>query len=702
MRVTTNMLFNTQLGHIQRYNTNLQQAYEEASSGLRLHRPSDDPTGTQRVLKVRDALASIEQFQGQRVVSNSLLQGTESAIQGVETLVLSAKSLTLRALNDTLNPQQRQSIAAEISGQFDSLLHLSNTEVGGHYLFAGQAYTQPPFSATATVAGSARQGTPTAPLALLGSNDLVINGVSIRPTQAADDPLSTADAAASARAIAAAINAATPSTGVQATAAQTTRALTVQHFGDVSGNAFSINGVAITGTITDAASLVAAVNTAQIPGVIASSSGANNLTLTAPDGRNLVLATDGSAATGLRLLEFDPGGGTALSETTAGGVTLSAPKTLTIGGLAPDKAGVQAGTVNLTAQFHGDNRALHHAIAVGHTLPINVTASQFLLSDLQPTLNRSTTLASLRQGQGIQPGSIAVTDRAGQTAQVDLSTAVTVGDVIDAISNQAGINVTATFDSANAGLTITDNNGNPSGNIIITEVAGGSTARDLGLAAKRPDRIVGTPLTPQLTAATPLSLLYGGRGVHLGTIHVTNGARTADVDLSTAQTIGEVITAIEGSNTGVRVTVNTPGNALDVRSTDPSTVAVVNEVGDGHSAAALGIQGGHDIFKTFNLLQEALQKNDTLALRALATSLDEDQRHLSTVQASIGVHTNIVSTADTSQADFALHLTTLLSDTQDSDTVEVFTRVTRLNVGLQAALATTARILQPTLLDFLR
>jgi flagellar hook-associated protein 3 FlgL len=61
-----------------------------------------------------------------------------------------------------------------------------------------------------------------------------------------------------------------------------------------------------------------------------------------------------------------------------------------------------------------------------------------------------------------------------------------------------------------------------------------------------------------------------------------------------------------------------------------------------------------------------------------------------------------VTATEETQADFALNATSLLSATEDSDIVEVFTRLSQLNVGLQAALATSARILQSTLLDFLR
>lgn len=701
MRITANLLFNTTLAHIQQHNARLLQTSEEASSGLRLQRPSDDPAGTRRVLDLRHTLASLDQFKSQHVVVNSLLDGTDTALQDTGTLLLSAKGLALRAASDTVSAEQRSDIAHEVGGLFAQAISLGNSVVHGRYLFAGQANDQPPFSVHATLASTVRRVTPSGTLTPLGVDDLTINGLSLRATQAADDPLSTVDAAASARAVAAAINAATPSTGVQATAANTTRALTVLSFGDLAGSALTVNGVPVTGTITNATSLVAAVNAAQIPGVFASSTAPNNLTLTAPDGRNIVLATDGSAASGLNFLDFNPSGGVAVSETTTGIVTLSSNTAFTLGGLQPGNAGFSAGPVHLTARFRGDNHDVTQAIGVGQTLPVNVQAAQFLVADLQPAIDRSTSLASLRQGQGIQPGSIAITDRAGNTATVDLSQAVTIGEVIDAIAAAPGLQVTATFNDAHSGLRIVDNNAAPVRNLTITDVNGGTTARDLGIAADRPGQIAGTPLAPQLTSATPLNLLYGGRGVTLGTIHITNGAQETDVDLAAAHTIGDVLEAINSSTAGVQATFTTNGTALAVRSTNPATVAVVTETGSGQSAAALGL-GGRYALTTLSLLQEALQKNDTYAVRALETALDEGTRHITALRVDVGVRTNRVTATEATQADFALNATSLLSATEDSDIVEVFTRLSQLNVGLQAALATSARILQSTLLDFLR
>jgi len=176
MRITTNLLFNTTLAHIQQQNARLLQTSDEASSGLRLQRPSDDPAGTRRVLDLRNTLSSLAQFKSQRVVVNSLLGGTDTALQDTETLLLSAKGLALRAASDTVGPEQRSEIAHEVGGLFAQAISLGNSAVNGRYLFAGQANAQPPFSVQATLASTVRRVTPSGTLTPLGADDLTING----------------------------------------------------------------------------------------------------------------------------------------------------------------------------------------------------------------------------------------------------------------------------------------------------------------------------------------------------------------------------------------------------------------------------------------------------------------------------------------------------------------------------------------------
>ena len=58
-------------------------------------------------------------------------------------------------------------------------------------------------------------------------------------------------------------------------------------------------------------------------------------------------------------------------------------------------------------------------------------------------VTRPTELSTLNGGQGVRRGSITITDRSGATANVDLSGAVTMEDVLTAINSNLAINVRA-------------------------------------------------------------------------------------------------------------------------------------------------------------------------------------------------------------------------------------------------------------------
>lgn len=700
MRVTNTLLFNTALFNIQRQQERLFVTQEEATTGKKLRRPSDDVSDTRRVLSGRDTLAALQQFKRNRNTLTTLLQSTDSALGDTENILTRAKELAIQGANDTLSTENRVFIAKEVAQLFSQLVQTGNSDVSGRHLFAGRRTSQVPFAALIATETTPRGLAASGSLTVLGSGALTLNGVAIRPPQAGDDTLSTSDNAASAVALAAAINAA-ETTGVRAEAS-TSLSLTVTAFGNLSAGEFTINGQGVTGTITDAASLAAAVNAAGIPGVYAITSGANNLTLLAEDGRNLQLQTAGGVA-GLNFTEFDLSGA-ALDRTVTGTVRLFAQSAFTIAGSNPGSVGLQAGEVTQIdgAQYFGDGQGVELGLGVGQTLPASTLGSGFLVAELGANIDAATPLAVLNRGQGVATGSITITDRAGQTATVNLATATTVGDILSAISGAAGVNVTATISAAGDGMVITDDNATPTQHLTIAEVGTGTTAHDLGLAAARPGDIVGLPLQPRLLSSTPLALLYNGQGLARGTIHVANGGAEADVDLSSAQTIGDVIAAINGSNTNVTARLNVTGTALEVRSNDPRTVAVVTDIHDGSTAAKLGIQGPNDTLKTLGLLTEALHRNDQPAITRLLQHIEAGADRVAALRADVGARLNRVELTERNHEELELTVTGLLSQAENADIVEVFTRLASLTTAFQATLAATARTVQPTLQAFLQ
>ncbi len=168
---------------------------------------------------------------------------------------------------------------------------------------------------------------------VLNTGDLVLNGVSIRASNAADDTFSDTRAgssqkAASGIAIAAAINASSADTGVTATAAPTQIDATATTVIGISGTAtLVINGVSmdIALAATDSAQQtrenVAAVinNNSGATGVTAVDNGRGGLSLTAADGRNVSVWFDSDQAASAA--NFGLGGATVAGTGTAYVVT---------------------------------------------------------------------------------------------------------------------------------------------------------------------------------------------------------------------------------------------------------------------------------------------------------------------------------------------------------------------------------------------
>lgn len=177
-------------------------------------------------------------------------------------------------------------------------------------------------------------------------------------------------------------------------------------------------------------------------------------------------------------------------------------------------------------------------------------------------------LKSLKGGAGLTLGSISITDRSGQQKNVDLSGAKTVADIIDTINSTGGLKVKAGLNAAGNGLQIQDASGG-TGNLVIGEVAGGTTAATLGLVgtfdASTPVARGANLQLRWVNENTQLSSFNGGKGVTPGSFKITNskgGQVTVNLTDGLTKTIGQLIDKINTSNAGVTASINANGDGL--------------------------------------------------------------------------------------------------------------------------------------------
>jgi flagellar hook-associated protein 3 FlgL len=136
--------------------------------------------------------------------------------------------------------------------------------------------------------------------------------------------------------------------------------------------------------------------------------------------------------------------------------------------------------------------------------------------------------------------------------------------------------------------------------------------------------------------------------------------------------------------------------------------AVTRTVGDGvkvrvdADADAVFGASGDTVFDHLTALSTALRAGDSAGIQAGITSLNTDLNRLTTARAEVGTRAARVDAATQAAADTELKLKSSLSDVENADLPKVIVDLKLQETAYQAALAATSRVMQPSLLDFLR
>ena len=251
-------------------------------------------------------------------------------------------------------------------------------------------------------------------------------------------------------------------------------------------------------------------------------------------------------------------------------------------------------------RFVGSERVLQNAFDEGTDLPFMVDGADLFgalstrvrgAADLSPSMTTNTRLADLRgaTGDGVRPGTIVVSNGT-VTRTVDLRTAGTIGDVVDAI-NAAGVGgITASIGPSGTAIRLSAAAGD---DITVTDPSGGTTAADLGIlraaGAGAGISLDGASVSPAVTPLTRLADLRGGLGIDATGLRITSGATTINVDLSAAVTVEDMLNAINGSGAGVRAEINAAGTGINILNPVQGTTLSVGENG-GTTASDLGVR----------------------------------------------------------------------------------------------------------------
>jgi len=638
VRVTQQMMVSRVTRNLSRNISRLMDLQTQLSSTRRINKPSDDPIGVTRDLSFRSQISDIEQYQRNISWAKSSLSMAEQALGSIAGFVHQAREIAVALANDTYDENARASAAREVDSIFARMLEVSNSKIEDRYIFAGHKTRTAAFSASST--GVVYQGDQGR------INIEIAAGSLIEANQIGSEVMITP-------------------------------LITL-------GDGFDLN-----------------------PGVT----------------RDRALV-ELNAGTGVDLGVPANGQFEIIDNNTGTTVTVDISAETTVGDVI-DKINADLAAGGIT-----DLQAL--VSPVGNALRLTPTTNGIITDQ--------TRLGNLNNGIGVElvPGTFRVTDGGAIDVTIDVSGAVTVGDLRTAFNTQiaaAGIaGVQMTINAGNTGLTITDANPlalriedfdaqntahdlgvtgnvgsqldggdlNPQADYSVAEVAGGGVAADLGLLGSFHVTFDGTDLDPTLTLATPVADLNDTLGINLGRVRIAQGDSARVVDLSTALTIGDVIDALNNSGMSITASLSTQGTGIQVVSTVADRTLMIMSDDDSGSAKNLGIWGSPDVFGNTLLLVDALDANDQESIGGLIGALESAANRLLEQRASVGAKVIRLETTDVRLTELNLSVLRLLSEVEDADILKVTTDLASQQNVYQAALNAAARIIAPSLVDFMR
>jgi flagellar hook-associated protein 3 FlgL len=312
----------------------------------------------------------------------------------------------------------------------------------------------------------------------------------------------------------------------------------------------------------------------------------------------------------------------------------------------------------------------------------------------------------------------------GQTFDISFATARTIEDVCNLI-NGSGAAVRAEM---NAGGTGIDVRSCLSGADFSIGELGGTTATQLGLRT--------------FTAETRLEDLNHGLGVHtvaddtfqanrVLTLRRTNGTLVR-VDLTAAQTIGDVLDAINGhaDNGGaVLARLAAVGNGIELLTSEvgASTFAVLKTNGSqaaedlglvpvGQSESDPAVAGGgvqtitgrdanpqevSGAFTALSRLRDALVADDAVGIQRALERLDDAALQLTLSRAELGARQQGLDVLESRLDDEVISLEDSLSREIEADIPEAISNLTARQAAFEASLRTIGTLSRLTLLDFI-
>ncbi len=145
MRVSDNSMLRNFLTHLEQVREWVARRSNEVSSGKKITKPSQDPVGSARLLRLRDSIARVNQYSRNAQRVEAKMGATSGSLNSLRNLINTVAEKANQGINGIRSPQEQAVIATEVEQILEHMVFIGNTRVDGEHIFAGSEVLTQPF-----------------------------------------------------------------------------------------------------------------------------------------------------------------------------------------------------------------------------------------------------------------------------------------------------------------------------------------------------------------------------------------------------------------------------------------------------------------------------------------------------------------------------------------------------------------------------
>ena len=180
MRISNNTMVERTMRDINANKARMAATQNDISTGKRIHRGADDPTGAARAQVLRQKMAANETYETNVDASTDFLKSTDEAMTQLHDVMLRIRTLAIQGSSGNLQQSEKAVLAGEVDQLREVVRTIGNTQDGTErYVFGGLKTNVEPFPGIDVTLGPNDVGTMQVEVAQGSMMTYNVTGVSV-------------------------------------------------------------------------------------------------------------------------------------------------------------------------------------------------------------------------------------------------------------------------------------------------------------------------------------------------------------------------------------------------------------------------------------------------------------------------------------------------------------------------------------------